>query len=473
MDILDLPQEILGHILSYLHPATIVRFGQTCKHAHDFIGPRNQILWKSAFSHVFDDPNDAWSLMPGTSRAPNGTPVEWDWHWELVGRLRALQVIRSKWRVADEHDHLEKHLNAVLSMLDTAKFAPTARELANGKVPLEDDRYLSLNLQILSDLDRYRDGLENLIHDTGTPQCIKYSGSDGNPWNSPRYPVTRSMSFDEHEKHRPESASRLHVLYGLTVRERITHKARGAARRKVYDWHRVGPDNDYGPFKRDGSGHVDWSLLEGVCSVISRSFEMCVDGHIAMPQGLSFSIPHRSLIDPTTPTDWARVTGHWLGTYSFLDFADLFAYNTWHGDARPRLDDEPEACGDLMKLELKLDDTLSGDPRLHTSLPVCTDLPMLFFSGLSRAHVGVHRPAVGIRGCACLVPGGREVRWRFIISYGGEDQWQLEGIQPGGIRSGGVYGLWSQCDHDTNGPVGPFCYFPAELCKSTSVVLLA
>lgn len=474
MDIVSLPQEILSHVLSFLSPATIIAFGQTCKHAYDFISPRNQILWKCAFLHIFDDPNDAWSSMPGHPHLAQG--IDWDWYGELVRRLLALQVIKSRYRVADEHHNIETHLNAILSILDTAKFAPTARDIADGKVALEDDRYLSLNLQIFSDIERHRDGLESLIHDSGSPQWVKYSGADGNPWNSPTRPVTRSMSYDEHEKSRPESASRLHVLYGLTVRERITHKARGAARRKVYDWSRVGPENEYGPLKRDRSGRVDWSLLEAVCSVIARNFEMCVEGSLAMPQGLSFSIPHRSLVDPTTTADWARVTGPWLGTYSFLDYADLFAFNAANNGqlgARPTLEEEPEAYGDLMKLELKLDDTISADPRLQTSLPISTDLPVLFFSGVSRAHVGIHRPTIGIRGCVCLVPGGREVRWRFIITYGGEDQWQLEGIQPGGIRSGGVYGLWTQCEHEDHGPVGPFCYFPAKLCKSTSVVLVA
>jgi hypothetical protein len=57
----------------------------------------------------------------------------------------------------------------------------------------------------------------------------------------------------------------------------------------------------------------------------------------------------------------------------------------------------------------------------------------------------------------------------IIPSYGGADQWQLEGAQAGGIRSGGVYGLWSHCDHTENGPVGPFCYFPSELCKTTEL----
>ena len=57
-------------------------------------------------------------------------------------------------------------------------------------------------------------------------------------------------------------------------------------------------------------------------------------------------------------------------------------------------------------------------------------------------------------------------------SYGGTDQWQLEGVQPGGIRSGPVYGVWSSWGHDEMSPVGAFMYVPEELCKKQDLVLI-
>ena len=75
-----------------------------------------------------------------------------------------------------------------------------------------------------------------------------------------------------------------------------------------------------------------------------------------------------------------------------------------------------EACGDLMKLELEISDSeeLQHDPKLQTHLPYCKDLPKQYFSGSSsRGPIG--RPYIMVRGCVNLVPGGREVRWRFII----------------------------------------------------------
>ncbi len=124
-------------------------------------------------------------------------------------------------------------------------------------------------------------------------------------------------------------------------------------------------------------------------------------------------------------------------------------------------------------MELKLDESVKDDWRLKTDIPAEDDpaYPKLYFRGLSRGQGFTGNPVTVVKGFAALVPGGREVRWKFIIAYNGSDQWQLEGVQPGGIRSGGVFGLWSQVDHEPGGAIGPFCYFPMELCKPTSIVL--
>ena len=450
MAMLDLPREILAAILRHLEPQSVIRFGQSCKAAHALVGANNQTLWKSAYLHVFDDPNDAWSMTPGD--VATAGERQWNWHHELVRKFRALHAVRSG--AGNVRDSAKDHIEGLLSILDTAKFKLNKNDLASGKIPQEDDRYTSLNLQILSNLivSGQSLGVESLIYD-GSGQRM-----------------TRSMTANELEKHRPEHAARLHVMYGTGGHDRLDLKIRGAYRRKVYNWSLTGPENDYAPLHE--SGGVDWPLLEAVVSVIGRNFTMCTRGHLSMPDGFCFSIPYRTLADPTVPNDWARVTGYWLGTYSFLDYADLFAFNNWEDQlgARPTLEDEPEDSGDLLQLTLQLDQSISSDPRFKSLLPVSTDLPVLYFSGFSRGYELHYQPLIRVRGCASLIPGAREVRWRFIINYGGRDQWQLEGVQPGGIRSGGVFGIWTQCDHEVNGPVGPFCYFPMELCKSTSMV---
>jgi hypothetical protein len=74
-----------------------------------------------------------------------------------------------------------------------------------------------------------------------------------------------------------------------------------------------------------------------------------------------------------------------------------------------------EACGDLMRLELKIDDCedLQHDARLQTKLPYCTDLPVLYFRGTSNGRS--QRPTIAVRGSASLTTGAKHVRWRFII----------------------------------------------------------
>jgi hypothetical protein len=455
-NLLDLPAELLGNVLSFLAPVDIVNFGRSCRCASTFIDPSNQILWHCAFLQLFDEPADAWSLLPASYQAPKAS---WDWYVELQKRLEALHAIKKRWPDYDmEPDAAQSHLDALLSIIDTAKFGPTKADIAKGKLS-ESDAVVSLNLQILGDMQEFEIGLDKLIHDTRAKTPVE-------PQPLGR-PLTRSMAGIIDEANRPEAASRLHVLHGMTVRERLNDRSRGQARRKVYNWNYTSIKSDYGPFKLDGSGQVNWSLLEGACSIIARIFEMCLNGKVANPQGLSFAIPHRTLPDPTVPEDWARVTGSWLGTYSFLDYEELFAFNTDdHFALRASLDDDDaEAHGHLMRLQLKLDPSIKDNASLKTNIPICHDVPPLYFTGTSRAEDWIQRPMAQVKGLVALVPGGREVRWKFVITYEGRDMWQLEGIQPGGIRSGGVYGLWSHVSHEDNGPVGPFCYFPEELCK--------
>ena len=267
-------------------------------------------------------------------------------------------------------------------------------------------------------------------------------------------PTTRSMSISPV----PTAAqSRLHTFYGLTFPELASRAAKGPARRLVYDWSMTDATADFGPFHKDSSGTVNWPLLEACSACISWNFEMVVDDRWPLPVGFRYSVPYLTLTDPTIPEDWARVTGQWFGTYSFLDYHDLFHYNVGYREgSRPLLDQHDEAHGDLMSLNLKLDPKVETDWRMKSSLPICDDLPPLYFSGTSQGYGGSVRPLIGVRGRVNLCPGGREVRWRFLISYGGGDQWQLEGVQPGGVRSSGIFGLWSHCDHEDNGPVGPY-----------------
>lgn len=487
--LLALPSEILSQILSRLAYQDLVSFASTGHQARNFCSPsRNQLLWQAVFLHKFDDPRDRWSSLTRTPREQIlDKQANFDWHAELKKRVIALHYVTGG-RLLDnqkegEDENYEGVIEALLDIVDTAKACPTNRELQAGKKPTVDDRDLSLNLGLLPINYHFEPEFDGLVR--GIPASavrinsrhkdIEKGGLStlmmlgGRNWDTPGRALTRSQAAREMDKlARSENASRLHVLCGLTEWEERDDKAVGRARRIVYDWNTTNAENEYGLWK-GRSGETDWRRLEAVVTVVARQFALAVRGRMTLPQGFCFSLPYRTLTDPTVPDDWAGVQGLWCGTYVFLHWEDLVEFNMFANAAnRPTLENGPEACGGLMQLELKLDMDVKGDSTLKTNLPVCEDLPPLYFSGQSRSYD--YRMATAVRGMCCLAPGGREVRWRYIIHYSGQDQWQLEGVQPGGIRSGCVYGTWTSVLHDDGGPVGPFLYAPGDLCKPTTLV---
>src|SRR5256885_7837495 len=175
-----------------------------------------------------------------------------------------------------------------------------------------------------------------------------------------------------------ENASKLHTWFGLTKRERRSTRSQGSARCIVYDWHLTSPEVDYGPFKdvRSGEwGQVNWKSVEAVSSLITLHMEMLVKDQMSFPVGFEYALPYQVPSNPACPEDWAGVTGAWLGTYSFLDWTVLHQYNShrYESGRRPMLEGCDEARGDLIHLELRLDDSLKTDSRLFTTMPVFDD----------------------------------------------------------------------------------------------------
>lgn len=430
MNVLSLPSEILSQIFTRLTYPDLLAFAYTCHEAYSFASPGNQVLWQATFLHEFDDPRDRWNSLTKAARAPHKErELNWDWHVELKKRVVALKYATAGNLAIEEGDieTYESVVEALLDIIDTAKACPTPEELKAGKKLEVDDRGLSSNLSLLPinyhftpEFDRLIRGLPALAakRHVGSGYGIDSTSVPSMPgsWEStPGRPMTRSQSAREMDRIvRSEAASRLHVLCGLTEWEERDGKAIGRARRITYDWNDTDELNDYGPFKRDGSGEIDWRRLEAICTVVARQFALAVRGRMILPQGFCFSLPYRTLVDPTVPNDWARAQGTWCGTYVFLHWEDLVEFNAFQNAAdRPRLENGPEACGGLMKLELKLDMKLRDDPKLQTKMPICDDLPILYFSGLSKSYD--FQMATEVRGMVCLAPGGREVRWRYIV----------------------------------------------------------
>ncbi|KAF2474122.1 uncharacterized protein BDR25DRAFT_280867 [Lindgomyces ingoldianus] len=449
--LLELTPELLELVLSFLNPCDLTRFGQTCRSANAFIHPGNQVLWKSAFLHVFDNPKGAWELLQPTARAANRTrESEWDWFHEVHRRCTALNAVCDGDAVALSNP--EDIITTFLDILESASYSNVIGSKAR----------ISLNVDFLENLFRIAPRPERIVHDYH--RDIDSQSLPLEFMTDSNRPLTRSMLGRRSLV--PDWASRFHIFYGSTKREDDSTRAKSSARALVYDWSITGADADYGPFKNDKSGAVNWQVLEAITSLMLRIFDTTCPAGLQTPHGFRHSIPFSLPSDPFVKDDWAGVTGTFVGTYAFLDYRALVHYNfANHLEYPMDLGQYEEACGDIMRLKLKLSNAedLRNDNRLQTKMPYCADLPTIYFTGSSNGRP-IGRPSILVRGSASLVPGGRQVRWRFIISYAGQDQWQLEGVQPGGIRSGGIYGLWSHVEHEEHGPVGPFCYFPYDVC---------
>lgn len=335
-NVLDLPTEIIAYILVQLSYRDLLAFSATCRETQAFASPRNQQLWQAIFLQKFDDPRDRWNTLTKTARsAVKDREESWDWYTELQRRVQALRYVKAGALPIDENDSekSEDVIAALLDIIDTAKSCPTAEEVQKGMKVQEDDRYLSKNIGLLPINYHFTPEFDGIVR--GLPASVvkrnanaNYYGGDilaaasmPGSWDAaPGRRMTRSqaalseaMAFDKIV--RSENASRLHVLCGLTTFEEQDERAIGRARRIVYDWNLTDELSEWGPYKRDGSGEVDWKRLEAVCTVAARQFGLAVRGRMTMPQSFCFSLPHRTLSDPTVPDDWARVQGVWCGTY--------------------------------------------------------------------------------------------------------------------------------------------------------------
>lgn len=392
--LVDLAPELLQLVLAHLAPHDLVRFGQTCRRAHDFIRPAaNQHLWESVFTNTFDHPKHAWCRLAPTARRDH-QPREalWDWHRELVRRTHVFNLL-----VRGDRPQIARQLeHVVTTLLDVQQTAST-----------------SLNTDYLHHLEQTVGGFDHIVHDfSNHPHSLAVPQPSE---TIHQRPVTRSML--RRSAVAPEWASRFHIIHGPTRREEESPSSKAGARALVYDWTSTGEEADFGPFYKDCSGKVNWQLLEAISSLMHRIFATALEGYHLRPTGYDLHVPLGQPMHSAIPNDWAGVTGTWVGTYAFLDYRALVHYNFAHTlEHHLGLEDCEEACGDMMRLDLELDDSdeLSRDPRLQSSLPTCDDLPKLFFRGSSTAQA-TERPAIQVRGMTCLAYGGREVRWRLII----------------------------------------------------------
>ena len=379
------------------------------------------MLWRSAFLHDFDLPGPtAWSEHEFPEFSKQSASLDYDWFGELKRRLLVFRLIGDPDRASSEFSD-DVIAVCLLGILDDTKGIPRDLSSKNSNQSCLDysksrnRRWITnpwnpnFDLYLSKFIDTYRGAStdEDTILAAFSPSAFHrhFTRSLARTFPSPR----------------SNAISRLHALFGLTDDEYSNGKGLAAARRVVYDMALTSEKTDYGPFREYDPGAINWQLLEAICVVVGRNVRHCARGLVKLPLGLPYSFPLMYSLESAIPEDWAGVTGTWFGTYCFLDYQDLFNYNLGghQSGGRPSLDGHIEACGDLMKLDLKIDNsnTVTSDWRLRTRLPEREHPPPLFFSGFSMSHGDPSHPRIGVRGRVSLLPSGREVRWRYIIRY--------------------------------------------------------
>lgn len=167
-------------------------------------------------------------------------------------------------------------------------------------------------------------------------------------------------------------------------------------------------------------------LLEAISSLMHLHFEAPLPPPrvqpITFPPRFEDNIPYMMPVNSPVEAghDWAGITGAWMGNYSGVSFSTLVEFNSSLASGSPmHLGRCEDVDAPLMNLTLKAcspeeSEEMAKDPMLQQNLPYCDDLPIEYFRGTS-VVTNNERPMSRVRGFACLVPGGRQVRWKFLF----------------------------------------------------------
>jgi hypothetical protein len=201
--LVELAPELLELVLALLGPQDLTRFGATCRRAHDFIRPTNQLLWKQTFLHRFDHPKHVWHALVPTARARN-QPREalWDWHTELVRRTKAGNLLLDANR-----DTLALHVDHVVGALLDIQHTASCPHTPEPDAPDAPDAPVSLNIIYLNRLAQHVPDFDAIIHDFS-----RHPSSLAVPRNLKMdldRPITRSMLRSGAVA--PDWASQFHV----------------------------------------------------------------------------------------------------------------------------------------------------------------------------------------------------------------------------------------------------------------------
>ncbi|KAF7791513.1 hypothetical protein EIP86_002529 [Pleurotus ostreatoroseus] len=399
MTLSDLPPELFEQVLLFLDPTDVSAVSRTCHTFHQHINdPDNQLLWRELYlAQPFDDLRRC--VTPQGRSLSNNI----DWMKELRRVIRARTVVTNEiYRSAEE----------------TVAVFKTLLGMAANVVPLP-----SYNSDELS-----------LNH------AWLYSLLRGSSFLNPENPV---LPTSEEER---QLRAQLRTLYGLTAKD---HEFRTLvdSRALVYAMRNYRETNQWGPFKKDGSGEVDWVHLKAIHHVMSMHIVLLapsLGSQTLIPLSLPFCQPCLPPeLDLDTMQDWAGIEGFWRCSFCFC----TQAYNDLD-----RSDTEPLSTAFFEDPDFG--EVFTGI-NMQCRVVSCEHDPDHPTRPIIHFEAGTERQSV-IKGWVKLTHQG-VIRWHFQSGQGDQFIWNSEGIQVGSVRSAyGVLGSWSTTLHEQGDPVGPF-----------------
>ncbi|RFN51958.1 hypothetical protein FIE12Z_3786 [Fusarium flagelliforme] len=444
--ILQLPTEILHHILQWVEPADLMRLPRVCS-AFKSITNSNK-LYRDVYLNQLDEPTDS----------------KLDYEKEIRDLVKLERICTSE-EVYTQKSQLDFVHDTVIRLLKNAS-------------PSSDDTTTFSQTQAPS---RNAARLQGLFTKNETVETFLQGSSLFNRLRADARQVNRDgtsapTSTDNAHRALQQKSAHLHCLYSkpiLNVGRLRSTRTYPFACSKVYDLRQYTERTGWGPFMNDGSFNVDWEKVEAILIVlghnigsrrlVARIFGEVWDSPFSGSFANSFMAPPPRDITSLEARDPYGVTGTWyrirFQIVCFLDYSDFFAFN--FGDRDLIAPDAPRHTLDVGEatrlIMMRIHVTSIEEPGPEDG----KDLPVVHFQGVSRSLDDSfdNNANSDIRGTARLTKEG-EVRWTTFSVFHGIERWRSEGIQIGGVRSArGVVGNWFDRDYDVHGPAGPTAFW--------------
>ncbi|WVQ81288.1 hypothetical protein IAT38_003411 [Cryptococcus sp. DSM 104549] len=500
--LLRVPAEIIQRILSAFDSEDIVslaRAAKTCRELRSYVYENpDQAIWRALHLQSWDDPRTA-----GAFPRPREND-EVDWRKRVKDREFVSRILL-EWD-EDRLPEAIKHFDLICdTLLDLYLDAPPALNYyPNHPVDPNATSY-STNCELLEGLiesplfvDLYHHHIKATMPTPPHEPSLRPYPSAGASASA-----MRTQRPEDRLRTSPKLA-RLHCFLPpiYDKDDDRDREWRGEVRKVVYSAKNFGDWNDWGPFTRDGK--IDWVLMDALGSVMMTNAQEITQnpsinehwqestyprsGGVGGVRGWGFNGLKRPADLPDGQAwDWAGVQGTWCGSYAFLDYTDWVQLN------EPRLimlrgritqldlTRYHEAVGDLMRLELVVDNSPDDHPippsspgapppsplpPVTTNLPTSSLLPPIYFHGSSLQSNNVAHPSPPmsfVRGVVQLTADDPpQVRWTLVIRYGGEDRWRLECAEVAGRGARrGMFGVWTDALKEEHSPNGPVWYWKA------------